>query len=171
MNTESNIWWIGPLVLTLLHLLYKEARLSHATKKGDQLVFRAGVGARVLLALGIVGFSLGTLASIGREEPWLLALGAALAISCCFGWPVTIVMDDHSITRHIWWKPGISIPWNEVSGVERNAGADIQVFGNHGQCITFTRYHIDPIRFQDEVRRRAGLSNIRNASDPPTIRI
>lgn len=171
MNSESNIWWIGPLVLTLMRLLYVEARLSHASNEGKMLLFRGSIGWRCLLLVGVLGFSFLTIRSIGHEETWLLVAGAASAIAGCFGWPATIIVDDRCVSSRVWWKPNVSIPWNEVSGIERNAGGDIQVFGSHGQSINFTRYHIDPLRFQDEAKKRARLASVIKASDSPTIRI
>src|SRR5258708_1642837 len=114
MNATSNTWWIGPLVLTLLRLLDTEARLSHATARSGALVFRVGLALRLLFLVGIVGFSLGALVSIGREETWLLAMGATLVILACFAWPVTITLDDTQIRRTVWWKPTTTIPWNQV---------------------------------------------------------
>jgi hypothetical protein len=169
MTSASNMWWRVPLLLTLLRLLYAEARLSHATAKAGVLVFRAGLGLRVVYLIGIVGFSVGTLLNAGTEEVWVSALGAAFAISMCFAWPVTIAMDDNGIRRTIWWRRSMAIPWAQVSGIERGAAGDMQVFGNHGQSMTFSRFHIDPIRFQGEVMRRAGLRDVTNASDPPTL--
>ncbi len=170
MNTTSNMWWIGPLVLKLIQILQTEARVSHGKATRGAVVFRAGLGSRLLLLIGISGFAALTFASIGREESWLLAMGAAIIIMTCLTWPATITLDKNVIRRTIWWKPSVVIPWGEVSGIEKNTAGDIQVFGNRGQCITFTRFHIDPWRFQDEVRRRAGLTKIINASDPSTIR-
>jgi hypothetical protein len=169
MSSDSNAWWIGPLVLTLLRLLYAEARLTHAAAKDGALVFRAGMGMRVLLGVGILGFSVGTLASIGHEETWLLVASTGIVIALCVAWPATVVIAEDGVRRHVWWRRTAALPWKEVSGIERNAGGDIQVFGKSGQCITFTRFHIDPLRFQEEVKRRARLQNVIDASAPPSL--
>jgi hypothetical protein len=170
VNPGANVWWIGPLVLTLLRLLYTEGRLSRAAFKNGSFVFRAGIGLRLLFMLGICGFTVGIVLSIGREEFWLLAMGAALVISVCFAWPATITVDDAAITRSLWWRRLEAIPWKQVSAIECNAGGDLQVFGNHGQSITFTRYHVDPTRFQEEVLKRAELPHVITTSAPPTLR-
>jgi hypothetical protein len=170
MNTTSNSWWIGPLVLTLIQILQTEARLSHAKAAHGAVVFRAALSVRLLFLIGIIGLTALTLASIGREESWLLATAAGFVILVCFGWPATIALDQNAIRRTVWWKPSVVILWSEVSGIEKNSAGDIQVFGNQGRSVTFTRFHIDPWRFQDEVRRRAGLTTITNASDLPTLK-
>ena|SRR5690349_13901720 len=171
MDSNSNIWWLGPLGLTVLRLLYVEARLTHVRTKDNLLVFSAGLGIRLLLGAGIIGFSALTVSSIGREETWLLVTMAIIIVAVCFAWPATITIGEASIQRHVWWRPTLAIPWNEVSGIEKNAGDDIQVFGDHGQCITFTRFHVDPVGFQDEVMRRAKLKTVIDASAPPSLRI
>jgi len=132
--------------------------------------FRPESVLRVLLLFGILGFSIGTVLSIGKEEPWLVGIGAALVIAGCFVWPVTIMLDPVEIRSNVWFRPARVIPWNDVSGIERRTGGDIQVFGNHGQCVTFTRFHVDPGRFQDEVKQRARLNGVSNASAPPCLR-
>jgi len=171
MDSNSNIWWLGPLGLTVLRLLYVEAQLTHVRAKGNLLVFSAGLGIRLLFGVGIVGFSALTVSNIGREETWLLATMVIIVVAVCLAWPATITTGEIGIKRYVWWRPTVAILWNEVSGIEKNAGGDIQVFGNHGQCITFTRFHADPLGFQDEVMRRTGLRAVIDASAPPTIRL
>jgi hypothetical protein len=170
MTSTSNSWWIGPLVLAVLRLLYVEARQTQAAAKGGELIFRAGIGVRLLFGCGIVGFTFGILASLGTEEGWLLVSGACFVIGWCFAWPVTLVIGKDGIRRSVWWRKPVLIPWAEVTGIERNIGGEIQVFGKEGQCITFTRFHVDPIRFQDEVMRRAALREVLKASDLPSLR-
>ncbi len=57
MNATSNIWWDGPLILSVLRLVSFEARLAHAEVKKDLLVFRGAFGMRLLLAAEISGLS------------------------------------------------------------------------------------------------------------------
>jgi hypothetical protein len=57
MDSNSNIWWLGPLGLTVLRLLFVEARLTHVRAKGNMLVFSARPGMRLLFGAGIIGFS------------------------------------------------------------------------------------------------------------------
>jgi hypothetical protein len=170
METTSNMWWIGPLVLILLRVLYTEARLARATVKADAIFFRAALGVRILMGSGIVGFLILIRKSVGHEETWLLIAGSILVILMCFVWPATIVIENDALRRHLWWKRIMAIPWNEVSAIEKNKGGDLRVFGNNGQCITFTRYHVDPFRFEIEVKRRAGLDRTLDTGALPSIR-
>jgi hypothetical protein len=171
MNSTSNIWWIGPLMLTLLRLLYWEARLTHANRQGTTLIFRGAKTLRLLFGLGIIGFSVLIMLSIGHEEKWIRAGSTGFVIAWCFGWPPTITTNENGLHRHVWWKPAITIPWADVSAIERNVGGDLQVFGKNGECIRFTRYHIDPFRFEDEVKRRAHSASTLDSSAPPSLRI
>ena len=74
MDSNSNVWWLGPLGLTVLRILYVEARLTQARVKGDLLVFPAGLGMRLLFGVGIVGFSALVASRIGQEAAWLVLM-------------------------------------------------------------------------------------------------
>jgi hypothetical protein len=84
-ETPSNMWWIGPLVLTLLRVLHTDARVARATAKGGTVVFRAALGVRILIGSGIVGLLILIAKGIGNEETWLLIAGSTLVILMCFG--------------------------------------------------------------------------------------
>jgi hypothetical protein len=158
------------MVLTLLRVLQSEARSTHARTKGMVIIFQVALAGRLLIGMGIVGFSVLILMSIGHEETWLLALGAGLVVSACFAWPATLIIVEDGITRRLWWRPTLAFPWKEVSGIEKNQGGDLEVFGKGGQTITFTRFHVAPFRFQEEVIRRAKLSGVIDSSAFPSIR-
>jgi hypothetical protein len=166
----SNIWWIGPVVLVLLRVLYAEARSSRATRAGDVLVFRPALGVRLLLGVVIVGFFVGIVLSIGREELWILIGSAMLVVAMCFAWPSTITVGGDEILRQSWWRPNTRICWTAVTGVEKRAGGEIYVYGSDGQNVTFSRYHVDPRRFEREVIARAHLQGSIDASGPPRLR-
>jgi hypothetical protein len=152
---SGNIWWIGPIVLVLLRLLYAEARNEKAFMKGEVLVFRAAVGVRALFAFGIIFFLVLLIRNIGREETWILIVGGITEILICFAWPSTITIESNAIARRLWWKPALSIPWPEVVHLERSKGGDWIVYSVDGKTIEFSRYHTDPCRFETEVNRRA----------------
>jgi hypothetical protein len=166
----SNIWWIGPVVLVLLRVLYAEARSSRATRAGDALVFRPALGVRLLLGVAILGFFVGIVLSIGREELWILIGSAILVVAMCFAWPSTFTVGGDEILRQSWWRPNARIPWTAVTGVEKRAGGEIYVYGSAGQSVTFSRYHVDPRRFEREVIARAHLKGSNDASGPPRLR-
>jgi hypothetical protein len=167
---SSNVWWIGPVVLVLLRVLYAEARSSHAGITGDALVFRPALGVRLLLGIAILGFFLGIILSIGREETWILVGSAMLVVLMCFAWPSTITVGKDGIRLRSWWRPSTRIPWTTVTGIEKRTGGEIYVYGSEGDSVTFSRYHVDPRSFEREVVARAHLQGSIDASRPPTLR-
>jgi hypothetical protein len=170
VSLDSNMWWQGPFVLMVLRLVHTEALLLRAKRNGEVLVFRGALSMRVLFACGIAGLSFGVYFSIGREEMWLLLLAATMVLGLCLAWPATISLGPDGLRRHLWWRRTTAIPWTEVTGIQKNQGEDIEVFGRNGQSISFTRYHIDPYRFEREVKWRAKLDRTLDPALPPSIR-
>lgn len=162
--------WAGAIVLIAIRLLYVEASVAHAKLRKGVLVFRAGLGVRLLIGAMIIGLSILIVKEIDTEEWWVLWGGALFVILGLVVWPSVITISETDVSQHTWWKRVCTIPWREVSGIERSS-AGIQVFGKQGQCIGFTRYHVDRSRFQSEVMRRANLKNVIDASAPPTLRL
>lgn len=162
--------WTGAIVLIAIRLLYIEADLAHAKVRRGVLVFRAGLGIRLLIGAMIVGLSTLIVKEFDTEEWWVLSGSALFVVLGLVIWP-SVTITETGVDRQIWWRRVRSIPWNDVSGIERSASGEIQVFGKKGQRISFTRYHVDPWRFQDEVMRRANLKSVIDASAPPTLRL
>ncbi len=165
----GNIWWIGPVVLVLLRMLYAEARSTRSSIKASARVFRAATGVLILFAFGIAGFVVLIVKSLSHEESWIIGLGALLTIFLCLSWPSTITMDTAGIERHVWWKPRLRILWDSVVELERGAGGDWTVYGADGKTIAFSRYHADPERFEAEVLKRAKIERSINRGSPTTI--
>jgi hypothetical protein len=165
----GNVWWIGPVVLVLLRLLYAEARTTTVSSRGSGLVFRAATGVLVLLGFGIVLFLILIVKSIGHEEWWVIGMATTLAILLCFAWPGTITIDGSGVAKHVWWKRTVEIPWGGVTQLEHSAGGDWVVYGSDGTTITFSRYHTDPHRFESEVLRRANLGSTTTQHSRTTI--
>ncbi|MDP9113200.1 MAG: hypothetical protein M3O20_05905 [Acidobacteriota bacterium] len=163
--------WTGAIVLIAIRLLYIEASLAHAKVQRGTLIFRTGLGVRLLIGGMVIGFSALIIKELRTEEWWVLLVGALFVVLGLIVWPSIITISDAGVDQHVWWRRVRSIPWNEVSGIERSPSGEIQVFGKNGQCIGFTAYHVDPWRFQDEVMRRAQLKTVIDASAPPSLRI
>lgn len=169
-NTMTgNIWWIGPVVVVLLRVLYAEARTSRASGKNGDLIFRAAPGVLILFTFGIAVLTFLLVRSLGKEETWIIVSGAVLTILLCLAWPSTIVTNTTGIARYLWWKPTINIPWDAVVELERSAGGDWTVCGKDDKTIVFSRYHADPSRFEAEVLKRAKLSCSKDRSSPTTL--
>ena len=109
--------------------------------------------------------------SFGKEEGWVLVMGAAIFVLLALGWPSTITVGPVGVSKHRWWRTTITIPWTSVTAIEKNAAGDMEVFGSEGQHLTFTRYHIDPSRFEIEIKRRANLERTIDAAAPPHLQL
>lgn len=168
MNTSPNMWWAGPLMLVLVRMLSVEGRLAHAEVKQNLLVFRGARGMRLILAGEIIGF-LYLIATGYRSEPGSAAGLAGIVILSCFAWPATITVSDAGIEKRRWWRSTIKIAWSDVCGIQRSASGDLGVFSKNGEGMDFSRYQVDPGRFQEEVMRRAKLDKFIDASAPPSL--
>jgi hypothetical protein len=164
------VGWLGAVVVIAIRLLYIEASLGHAKASHGALVFRASWSMQMLLGGMIVGFSVVIINGLGREAWWVLSGLGLFVLLGLFVWPAAIAVTDTGVEQHTWWRPARSIPWDEVSGIEKSSYGEVQVFGRSGQCINFSRYHVEPWRFQNEVMRRARLQGVLDASAPPSLR-
>jgi hypothetical protein len=154
---SSNIWWIGPIILVLLRLFYAEARNARASGNGDSIAFRGAPGVLILFSFGIAVFVALIVKSLGHEPLWVIVSAILLTILICLAWPSTIRINSMGVERHVWWRPTLRIPWDAVADLQRGAAGDYTLYGATGQTISFTRYHTDPERFENEVLKRANL--------------
>jgi hypothetical protein len=136
--------WTGAIVLIAIRLLYIEASLVHARVQKGTLIFRAGLGMRLLIGGMVIGFSALIINELRTEEWWVLLGGALFVVLGLIIWPSIITISDLGVGLHVWWRRARTIPWNEVSGIEKSSSGEIQVFGKNGQRIGFTSYHVDP---------------------------
>lgn len=58
----------------------------------------------------------------------------------------------------------------EVTSFEKRAGGEAEVYAQDGRSIVFSRFHVDPGRFEHEVLRRAGLNGPLDADSMPSLR-
>jgi hypothetical protein len=170
VDTTSNIWWIGPLVLVLMRVVVFNARLSGAERDGRALVFRVAPSFRYMAWLGVLIFTVLFIRAIGREEPWVLALAGVAALLFSLAWPPTFVCTPTSLIRYLWWKPQVAFSWDEVTQIEHTKGGDLNIYDSSGRCLCFTRFHVDPIRFKSEVLRRANIKASIESSQPISLR-
>jgi hypothetical protein len=168
----SNSWWSGPIVLIALRLLYLEAAFARAEARGDAFVFRAGRGVSVLfLTTVLVSVVAVVTIAAGQEDLWLITIPTVFLMLAAFSWPAAIVVAQGGITQKLWWGRTIRLAWPDVTGIEKRAGGELNVFDRSGEIIAFSRYHVDPRRFEAEVLKRAKLDNVIDASRPPTMRL
>jgi hypothetical protein len=168
--SSSNIWWIGPLVLVLIRIIVLEARLSRASRKRQALVFPLALSFRIGLWSAIALFTFLILRELHTEEPWLLWMGAALAICLSMALGYSFVCTETNVTRKLWWLRDSTIAWTDGVDFEHTAGGDFNVYGKYGQRLCFSRFHVAPGAFEAEVRRRAPFAKSSAYFDPISIR-
>jgi hypothetical protein len=152
----SHDWPMYPVVAAGLAILQLEARLEHAAWRNGKLLFRFPLLFRALL-IGAAG----ALAYYGhrdwsREVWWVNLLWVIVTICFLLGWPPTVVISTVGIERRFWWKPRISIPWEQVVDAEINQDGDMTIIGMEAS-IACSRFQNDPERFQKEVLHRSKL--------------
>lgn len=169
IESHSDYWSKGPVVLLVLRLLLWEASAERARRRGTATVFPGSLGGRVMVAFLVIGLAWLILKRWDQEEGWILALAGGIQLFAALAWPSTIWLSDTGIEERRWWRPRKWIPWNEVTAIQANAAGDKAVFGRSGQYICLDRFHVDPVGFEYEVRRRANLRETLDASAPITL--
>lgn len=170
MQTSSNIWWIGPLVLVFIRVVISNARLSKAERDGNALVFRVAPMFRYTASLGLLLLALLTIRAVGKEETWVVVAGFTTVLLIALVWPPTFVCTPTALIRSFWWRPKTALPWNEVAQIERTKGGDLNIYDIRGSYLSFTRFHVDVFRFESEVLRRSNIKPSVESSEPVSIR-
>jgi hypothetical protein len=159
----------GPYDRGSLELFYLQAKSSRASRSGTAIVF--GVSLPLLVMLGLAISTL-VVVFVTYKEPrelWLNILGATLILAMCLAWPSSITVDQSGVTSKVWWRRRSRIGWDAVVDLERNIAGDMKVYGSDGATISFSRYHVDPDRFEAEVLRRGKLRRATSAEGPESI--
>jgi hypothetical protein len=108
--------------------------------------------------------------AIGREETWVLVISALCVALVSLAWPSTFLCTPSVLVRTLWWRPRMLMPWGDIVQVERTAGGDLNVYDTQGRCLCFSRFHVDPRRFESEVLRRSNLKAAIAASELTSLR-
>jgi hypothetical protein len=170
VQPQSNVWWIGPLVLVLIRVVVGQARKAMAIRQCDSVVFGVAPLFRWLGGFFLVAMCLLFVRDFRHEESWVLVTGAVGVGLFCLAWPASFICSGTGLVKHIWWRRAISLPWSEVVQLEETQGGDLNVYGGNGECFCFTRFHVDPVRFRAEVLKRANLRCVVPSSAPTSLR-
>jgi hypothetical protein len=161
--------WKYPLILTVPCIVQAEASLTRAKFTNGVLVFCAGRLLRLLIGGGIVGFSALIIARAGNDETWALVALSGVVVLCCFAWPSTVVLTDAGVEEARWWRTKVTVPWSEVTAIDKGAQNDYIVYGRNGQRIGFDRFKVDGLCFAHEVEFRANLKQVTDTTAPVTL--
>jgi len=161
--------WKYILGLMVLRIVQVEASLTHAKFTNGVLVFPAGRLMRLLIGGAIVGFSILIIARAGVDETWALIALLGVVVLCCLAWPSTVMLTDTGVEEARWWRTKVTVPWSEVTAIDKGAQNDYIVYGRNGQRIGFDRFKVDGLRFAHEVEFRANLKQVTDATAPVTL--
>jgi hypothetical protein len=125
---------------------------------------------RLLIGGEIVGFSTFILTHLSDQDRWALGGLAGFVVVGCIVWPGTIMITDTGVQQYVWWRRVVTIPWGEVTAIEKSPSNDYFVHGLYGQRIAFDKFHVDAFRFKNEVELRAKVKVI-DSTAPATLRI
>ena len=167
--TLSNGWWMGGAALIIIRVLSAEGRFARAKARNGSLIFRGGIGQRVLMAGGILAIASTLIENEGGSDTWAKYALVLLMLAFAFGWPATITINETEVAKRWWWRSSLSIRWQDVSALQRSARGDLQVFSKNGGRLTFTSSNVDQGRFQSEVLRRAQLKEVIDEAALPRI--
>ncbi len=152
-------WWLTPSAMMAVYLVQLEARLERAKSRGNALVFRGPVLLRLMLIVCLVVLPVFVVMHWDSRDPLPGICLLFFSFILVFVWPAAFVVDDAGLRRILWWKPVVMIPWKDVAEIEKNAAGDVMVIGM-GSTLTFSRFHVDPERFEKEISKRSGKLKI-----------
>jgi hypothetical protein len=146
-------------------ILQLEARLEGARRAGGKHIFRFGLAFRLLIigAAGTIGYY--AYRDWTKETWWIDFFGTILILVFLLSWPPTVLTSDKGIEYHVWWKPRVFIPWDQVLDAEINHGGDMKIVGTEGS-VSISRFQIDAHGFQEEVLSR---SKVKKFSLPESV--
>jgi len=145
-------YWIALIAIPfLLRALTTSVRGKCARSKDGKLVF----GAPGLAGLCFMGILLGAAILAGGwtqdSRAATTVIGVGMIVSGLLLWPPTLTLDDNGLKAAYVWRMPKRLAYTEVDFAIRSFG-EIQVVGN-GTEILHTKYHVDPGRFEAELRR------------------
>ena len=146
--------------LIAVHFVLRETAFERATIRKAKASFPPVYSLRAMFWLGTPTFLLAAYkvcAEIQSSADWaypFIFIGLALLVF--FSYPGTITLDDEGITMKRFLGLRVKqLSWHEIaSAVYSKVRKETTVFGKDGRLITYTRFHVDPSRFEDEVRKR-----------------
>lgn len=169
IDAHSDYWPKGAIVLLVIRLVAWEATTERAKRRGEVLVFRGALAHRAVLGIGSSIAAWSMVSGWQNEEPWVLAILGVFAALGAFAWPSTVSLSSAGVEQWRWWTSKTLIPWSEVTSIQSNRSGDCRVCGSSGKWIALSRYHVDRVLFEGEVRHRAHLEKTLDASAPLTL--
>jgi hypothetical protein len=161
----SGFHWLSLLaVILLIRWIAFEAVIEKGRKNGDEVLFRAPVGLRLLFGFALPGFVYAAGAVIFskdyKDQWWLSAIFVSFAVLIAIVWPVDIRVSKAAIRKQTWSGfNNIVIPWKDVDYTINDPTDDsIEIVSKAGLKIKHTKYHVDKSGFLREIRKYIRVS-------------
>jgi hypothetical protein len=159
MSTPGTIF-ICAAVPAILRWLYTKAAAGKATLTDDSITFPESRVVPVIRWCSLILFSAAAGASwvYGRSLIATSIFGGFALFALFFAHGDPIVINNSGISGASMWGRRASLAWTDVASIQCNTGQHtITVIGKSGSKVCHSGFHLDPSRFEQEVKRRTGL--------------
>lgn len=159
MISENRIVFVVVVTIIAVHFVLREATFEKAAIRKGGVRFPAGRGMRAIFWVGAPLELFGAyelLRQIHSSTDWFFPIILiALALGTVYFDPGTLVTDESGVSLHKYFGLHTEkLEWDNVeSVVVAKALKTISVFGRDGRSIIHTQFHVDPLRFQAEVKK------------------
>jgi hypothetical protein len=145
---------VALIAIPLIRWLIFRKSEEPATRLDGSLAFKPKGSVDAVYSIGLVAFSIAAILSLVNNAEWWVTAGFfGFVLFVMFSWPVTIVLSPRGIQakRMIGWQKYIS--WPDLEEIEAYDNPLVLVLRQGKNKITYTSFHNDPRRFEDELRK------------------
>ncbi len=158
---------VGAAIFAVRFVLL-EATFERARTKGLTVVFTPVLGIRLLFGFG-VPTACYAVSQLVREDGLHGDL-IPISVFVCFivgaivMWPGTIYLGVQDLTEKKWFGLRVRrIPWTALDYVMNDPGEGFrEIVARNGTKIRFTKYHVDPDRFERELAKHYKTPTLQN---------
>lgn len=154
--------FVAPFML-LLWWLRRSAQKHQPKEENGVLEFTLAPGMRILISIVIIALLAFTglvwVASLSSGGSWYVVLiPLSVLAAILLATPRTIGLDQNGIRQRHWIKRDREIAWSGIAWMRRgrNSGATYVKSSHGGRPISFSPLLVNQVRFENEVRARAG---------------
>jgi hypothetical protein len=151
---------IAVAVPVVLRWMYSRSAARRAVISSDSIIFPESRIVPFIRWGGFALFAAGAAASwvYGRSIIATCIFGGLSVFTAVFARVDAIVINNEGISGASPWGRRVSLLWGEVAALECNIGqGTMMVIATNGGRICHSGFHLDRVRFEQEVKRRTGL--------------
>jgi hypothetical protein len=146
-------------VPAVLRWVYTRSAAGKAVLEHDSIVFPGSMVVPIVRWSGLALFSVAAFASLIYAKSLLGALiFGGFALLSAFVRGDSIIINREGISGASTWGRRAALSWSDVASLEFNtANCNTMVIGKDGTKVCHSGFHLDQVRFEEEVKRRTGL--------------